>query len=652
MTKAELILSRSSYRAGTPVVGTVRIHRSPPPSAHANNNPDSLQHDGSPHSIRDEVLSARLYLAGRSYLGNKQKVSKWRSTQEISNLFKLYGEDGHACLRMAKMEEMAVWKRDQNDNFSDNEADLPVSDDNREERVTYIEQAERFAIHSHLRPKYNHVTTEKANNGGDKDYSNLPTSQENNTICFFMTNVLDLLALPERDENFDGFQPLQLPDLDVFRALQNRKDNDNHGMDEDYTCVDETKQKPHYDDPNHSLVGECPKKGFRQYKGGDTATSLNPWQHIMQSAETSRNRNESSTSDQTQMIMLSFRADLPFDLPPTLTAECVKYFYSAVLVVTTNAGEILVTTCPFSVLTANSPYLNIPNSDRDATATRVHIGELHACAHSSSLPTLISSSDVSTKLSQLNVIANPPVRNILSRRTAEQRTSTHRIQDSNGGLCGWMTLIGFGGPLSPGTSLAVCVEFPTLYNDDDDISSVIGCHRVCCGLVGEEYAICERSGGVSSTPGRPDNPHSTIVRRKTRSYVFDSAYEMVEFGHTNKISMGLVLPSDCPVTVKTDLVEVTVTLKVEFTVDRLISESSSDGVKDTTELGVIRLDVPCEVVHSGIGLNEDMEDTEEGEAAVVISQFWRGAIKRVEPFNDSDLPDLNVLSLEVIKSFT
>jgi hypothetical protein len=526
---------------------------------------------------------------------------------------------------MAKMEEMAVWKRDQNDNFSDNEADLPVSDDNREERVTYIEQAERFAIHSHLHPKYNHLTTEKANNnGGDKDYSNLPTSQENNTICFFMTNVLDLLALPERDENFDGFQPLQLPDLDVFRALQNRKDNDYHGMDEDYTGVDETKKKSHY-------------------KGGDIATSLNPWQHIMQSAETSRNRNESSTSDQTQMIMLSFRADLPFDLPPTLTAECVKYFYSAVLVVTTNAGEILVTTCPFSVLTANSPYLNIPNSDKDATTTRVHIGELHACAHSSSLPTLISSSDVSTKLSQLNVIANPPVRNILSRRTAEQRTSTHRIQDSNGGLCGWMTLIGFGGPLSPGTSLAVCVEFPNLYNDD---SSVIGCHRVCCGLVGEEYAICERSGGVSTTPGGPDNPHSTIVRRKTRSYVFDSAYEMVEFGHTNKISMGLVLPSDCPVTVKTDLVEVTVTLKVEFTVDRLISESSSDGVKDSTELGVIRLDVPCEVVHSGIGLNEDMEDTEE-----VPTEFWRGGtIERVGPFNDSDLPDLNVLSLEVIKS--
>ena len=190
----------------------------------------------------------------------------------------------------------------------------------------------------------------------------------------------------------------------------------------------------------------------------------------------------------------------------------------------------------------------------------------------------------------------------------------------------------------------MCVEFPTLYNDDDDISSVIGCHRVCCGLVGEEYAICERSGGVSSTPGRPDNPHSTIVRRKTRSYVFDSAYEMVEFGHTNKISMGLVLPSDCPVTVKTDLVEVTVTLKVEFTVDRLISESSPDGVKDSTELGVIRLDVPCEVVHSGIGLNEDMEDTEEGEIMPTAASFG--------PFNDSDLPDLNVLSLEVINSFT
>eukprot|EP00985_Skeletonema_marinoi_P034388 scaffold43791_cov204-Skeletonema_marinoi.AAC.1 len=134
---------------------------------------------------------------------------------------------------------------------------------------------------------------------------------------------------------------------------------------------------------------------------------------------------------------------------------------------------------------------------------------------------------------------------------------------------------------------------------------------------------------------------------------------MVEFGHTDRLSMGLLLPSHCPVTLKTDLVEVTVTLKVEFTVDRasvttdaVDENSSSSIVKDSSELGVISLDLPCEVVHSGIGLNEDPEDNEEGEKmSSNASSAWRSDNKKDDIFDESDVPDLNVLSLEMIKSF-
>lgn len=650
--EAELVLSRSSYRAGTPVVGTVRIHRP---------RKDNLHSQNGAHSIRDEVLSARLYLAGRSYLGNKHKVSRWRSTQEISNLQKIYGEDGHACLRMAKMEEMAHWQREQNDEFEDNEGLSGI--DHRSNtrnykaiqppKVTYIEQAERMAIHSHLYPKYSH--SGKDQHGGANDYSYLPTFTENNTICFFMTNVLELLDLPERFgfgnfyDDMNPFQPLQLPDLNVCREAQNRK-NDSSATDNNYANEEFSgdEEVSHHDSFNYYSAGDYSEEDIDQQESesGDAPTA---WQRVMESAKKPTNRPTSSQLEQTR-IVLSFRTDLPCDIPPTLSAECIKYFYSAVLVVTTINGEILVVTCPFAVLTANSPYLVRQKSDRDATVTRVHIGELHAVAHSAGLPTLISSSDVSTRQSQLNVIANPPVRNILSRRTAEQRTSTHRIQDSDGALVGWMTLIGIG-PLSPGTRLAVCVEFPNLYSGDN-YSPVIDCHRVCCGLIGEEYAICE----TANTPGRADNPSPT--KRKTRSYVFDSAYQMVEFGHTDKISMGLVLPLDCPVTVKTDLVEVTVTLKVEFTVNRTsatvdIGENVSSG-RDSSELGVIRLDLPCEVVHSGIGLNEDAEDNEEGDTNLFsfefMSQFWKGSHSECK-FNESHLADLNALSLEMIKNF-
>ena len=656
--RAELVLSRSSYRAGSPVVGTVRIHY-PPPDATQN---DENAKDS--HSIRDDVVSARLYLAGRSYLGNKHKVSRWRSTQEISMLHKLYGEDGHACLRMAKMDEISHWQREQNDNFEDNEGrrSASISKACQPPEITHIEQAERLAIHSYLHPKYNQC------NEGANEYSHLPSSTENNTICFFMTNVLELLDLSERPGSFHGdmdpFQPLHLPDLKVFRDATNQgndcadiEDFDNNGVDEEDSDDYENESNDH-DSSSYSTSEEDPDEEIdHQYKetsGNETKSFLPTWQEIMSTTKPCTNPPTSPQLERNQ-IAFSFRTELPTDLPPSLSAECVKYFYSAVLVVTTATGEILVATCPFAVLTANSPYLVLQKSDKDATAARVHVGELHAVAHSKSLPTLISSTDVSTKLSQIHVIANPPIRSILSRRTAEQRTSTHTIQDNKGGLCGWMTLIGFGGPFSPGTRLSVVVDFPNSYSDDYGSTKIIGCHRVCCGLVGEEYAVCET--GVAATGTHA----STTVKRKTRSYVFDSAYEIVEFGHTNRISMGLLLPSHCPITVKTDLVEVTVTLKVEFTVDRasfitdtIGENNSSSGGKDLSELGVISLDLPCEVVHSGIGLNEDPEDNdEEGDKIMSssASSAWRGDNTEEDIFDESDIPDLAVLSLEMIKNF-
>ena len=617
--KAELVLSRSNYRVGTPVVGTVRIH-------------DNDKNSQSP--IRDDLASARLYLAGRSYLGNKHKVSKWRSGQEISNLQKFYGEDGHACLRMARMEEMALWRRDEMREKG------RINWSNQPPDVSHIEQAERLAIYLYLYPKYNQRSSE-----GAKDYSHLPTLAQNSTICFFMTNVLELLDVPERDGScaMDPFQPLQLPHLRAFRdGSKQGIDND---LDEDYR---DDHEEESLDSSSYSSSLEDPEEEYEPHQHSDKSfrnaptSSLPTWKQIMSTTEAHNNsasRHEERKHEERNQISLSFRTELPFELPPTMAAECIKYFYSAVLAVTTTSGELLVATCPFVVLTEHSPYLEPQISLRDAATVRVHVGELRAVAHSRGLPTLISSTDTS-KLPQLNAIANPPARSILSRRVAEQQTSTHTIRDSNGALCGWMTLIGVGKPISAGSRLAVCVAFPNMYSGEHFSTNIIGCHRVCCGLVGEEYAIGETS---NSTTSKNDDRPSAKSKRKTRSYVFDSAYEMVEFGHTDRITMDLLLPSHCPITITTDLVEITVTLKVEFTVD---SKSNSSGT-NSNGLGVINLDLPCEVVHSGIGLNEDPEDNEEGEKSV--STTFRSDTNK--DFAETDLPDLNVLSFEMMKSF-
>ncbi|KAL7539401.1 hypothetical protein ACHAXR_011869 [Thalassiosira sp. AJA248-18] len=674
--EADLILSRSSYQAGTPVVGTVRIRRA------KLNDSSATGHLGQQHRhIRHEIVSARLYLAGRAHLGSnaRGKVSRWRSMQEVNQLKKIYGE--HACLTMAKVDEQSQWSEwnsSLESNDDDTHRDIAGNIDTlptkatfckpiQPPQVTHVEQAERLAVHSCLNHSSSSTKTindgsKTSNTDGDaetsNDYSHLPTPHENNVICFWMTNVLELMDIPERhldrkcacttEENcqcqasqlrpgrgkFYGdmhpYRPLQLPDLNVVRDVWK-------GIE------------------NISLQ----KKSEGSYEGQatpETTTPLSAWEQIIASANPS---NEASANEDTTAKMplewkqcaLSFRADLSSDVPPTMSAECVKYFYSAVLVVTTNYGELLVTQCPFAVLTSNSQQSSRQQSHQ-ASSTRVHIGDLHAIAHSAALPTYISSTEDSDATpTQINVVANPPACDIVSRRTAEQRTSTHRIEDGQGCLCGLMTLIGIGGPLVPGTRLGIRIRFP-IYDDDENSNGagVIPCHRVCCALVGEEYAIFEGA----STSAAADNPQKRKNRVKSRSYVFDSAYEMVDFGYTEGISMGLVLPLDCPVTVKTDLVEVTVMLKVEFTVSRAATSShmSDEGVagSDQGRYSTIRLDLPCEVVHGGCGWDgypEEGEENERPESVIrTMQQFWLNNDDKREGngFDDTDIQnDLKML---------
>ncbi len=319
--------------------------------------------------------------------------------------------------------------------------------------------------------------------------------------------------------------------------------------------------------------------------------------------------------------------------------------------------QVHVSQCTFTVHTSNSQHTS-HHQLHQPSSTRVHIGDLHAIAHSVALPTYVSSTEASDATpSQLTVVSNPPACDIVSRHTAEQRTSTHRIQDERGCFCGLVTLVGVGGPLVPGTRLGVRVQFP-LFGDDDiaNGANVIPCHRVCCALVGDEYAVFEGSS-TSSTTGSDNVPMMGKKRVKTRSYVFDSAYELMEFGYTEAVSMGLVLPLDCPVTVKTDLVEVIVNLKVEFTVSSHVIASDEVVGSSEREFNTIRMDLPCEVIHCS---EEDRaEDEGEGEIVVpssairIMQQFWKSdnnpRTKSDEGFDDTDIrTDLKHLSLRII----
>jgi hypothetical protein len=304
------------------------------------------------------------------------------------------------------------------------------------------------------------------------------------------------------------------------------------------------------------------------------------------------------------------------------------------------------------VLTSDSRHHSNQQESRTASTTRVHIGNLCAIAHSTALPTYITSTEASNaSSSQISIIPNPPACDIVSRRTAEERTSTHRIEDGNGGLCAMMTLIGFGGPLTPGTRLGIRIRFPCSHDDDTgDGAGVIPCHRVCCALVGEEYVVHEGSVGDNSQKGR--------VRVKTRNYVFDSSYELIESGYTEAVSMDLVLPLNCPVTVKTDLVEVTMGLKVEFTISPTTTLGIDDGmnVYNQGEYQVIRLDLPCEVVHDNeksSNFGDENSEEEMQRMSIKMQTNWKPYNERhADGVDDIDIKkELNILSIQMLGSY-
>jgi len=296
--------------------------------------------------------------------------------------------------------------------------------------------------------------------------------------------------------------------------------------------------------------------------------------------------------------------------------------------------------------TSNSQQPTSSQSQSNKTSlTRVHVGDLHAIAHSAGLPTYITSTEASDATpTQLTVNANPPSCDIVSRLTAEKRTSTHRIVDGKGSFCGLMTLVGVGGPLLPGTRLGIRVRFPIDENDECcNGADIIPCHRVCCALVGEEYAIFE---GSDQSTGADNQPNKGVKKRvKTRSYVFDSTYVLVESGYTEAITMGLLLPLDCPVTVKSDLVEVSISLKIEFTTSDIGTEK---------KFSTIRLDLPCTVVH--VDSDERLAVEEDGGIHTsfrTMQQFWNDNNNNEindMGFVDTDIQDdLKALSLRMVK---
>ncbi len=382
--KAELLLSRPKYPVGNPVVGTVRIHYIDDIPV----NDSSQSQKAREPPIRQAIVSARLFLAGRAHLGSsaRDKSSRWRSTQEVNQLKSIYGEH-HPCLSVAIAEENSRWsewngglENESEDGPSDdvedaetfgNKVNSPRSTSFNQRieppQVTHIEQAERLAVHSCLHHSASTSVEQsddstRGNQSQSNDFSHLPAPHENNVICVWMTNVLELLNLPERhlDRNcvcakekgcqcqlrpgrgqFNGdmytYRPLQLPDLnvvnDIWKEIKNKIPEKN--LHEPISSSLDRSARMSSENVNSRTEEEVRA----------TLRSQSAWRRIVDSANPQPDLSTPTAAStiaplEEHQLAFSFRANLPPDVPPTMSTECVKYFYSAVLLVTTVQGKV------------------------------------------------------------------------------------------------------------------------------------------------------------------------------------------------------------------------------------------------------------------------------------------------------------------------
>ena len=185
------------------------------------------------------------------------------------------------------------------------------------------------------------------------------------------------------------------------------------------------------------------------------------------------------------------------------------------------------------------------------------------------------------------------------------------------------------------------------------------CYGVSACLYGEERAI-----GIDG-----------VTKRRTRYNVFDTSNAEVEHGYTDAVSLSLKLPSsfdNCPVTLTTDLVEVTVTCRIDVTVGNDGGRSSVGGV--STETGgaggnttgdgkvtyrFLKVEFPCFVVRYA---PEDHDDTTggggEGLAPKIFNLLASNGGRGVDNddchenfvLHPNVLNDLTMLSLHMIET--
>ena len=323
------------------------------------------------------------------------------------------------------------------------------------------------------------------------------------------------------------------------------------------------------------------------------------------------------------LMSFSFSVNLPVNLPPTIAATSCRYSYTVLhrIRFKDNPDTSLIwKECPFSVLTLDSDR-QLSNEDKQDLATckpRVSV-----VSHGDTILCTLRSTEIhdSSGLGQLTVHYNGPTMFRPVSLGSSRDCQSMRVSDPSGKPVTVLTVLG-AAKLSPGSRLLLQFDFP-------DIEKVgkgtwAPCYQASACLQGEEIALQRESRG-----GLPK-------RHRARKHLLSTAHEVLDPACTERVCLTLLVSSDAPCSVTTDILEISIWCVVDLTVGTLANGNNSGHQN-------LRLEIPCVLGHPKSAFESQVDEDERVDDIVdeSVDSFYSNDIRR----------DLRQLSHAVLKYY-
>lgn len=307
------------------------------------------------------------------------------------------------------------------------------------------------------------------------------------------------------------------------------------------------------------------------------------------------------------MLAFTFRVDIPLDLPHSINAATCRYYYSADVLIKTKTKQQVIKT-PFLVWANPDFQYKKPSKQNMIISGRVKIATCQGMAHSIGLPCHLTASEIHRPRGQMTVALPQHNRGISS------DVQTLKVSNTNGHPVCIMTVVGVS-KLTRGSRVHLHWDFPETISASKDW---IPCHQVSACLMGEEFAVYEDG-----------------TTKRSQAFVFDTCHEWVDPGVTHRVSKTLLLSMDAPCNLYTDVMEMSVQCRVDIV------------IKENGEYNNLRIDLPCQVVHSFGSQDQDIFDQAENKIMPLTELLGvEQDPKESMPINDI-ISDLKVLALQM-----